>query len=356
MTKEKLLSIKIEKPDEKIKLLAKKKWDALAKPIDGLGMFEDAVAGIAAIKGSIDFDLSKKGLIIMCADNGIVAEGVSQTGKEVTYEVAALMGKKKSSVGIMLKDYPAEVMTVDIGIDSDDIPEGTHDKKVAKGTRNFLHEPAMTSDEVLKAIEIGMDCVKEFKDEGISIIATGEMGIGNTTTSSALLSILTGLDVKQCTGRGAGLSDEGLNRKVEVITKAVGLHFPDGCTDAFDALCKVGGLDIAGLTGVFIGGAIYKVPVVIDGFISMISALIAERLVPGCKDYMIASHLGKEIGMKILSEELNLHPVIHANLALGEGTGAVMLFPLLDMAMSMYMSGTNFSDTPIEEYERFDDK
>ncbi len=356
MTKEKLLSIKVEKPDEKIKLLAKKKWDALAKPIDGLGMFEDAVAGIAAIKGSVDFDLSKKGLIIMCADNGIVAEGVSQTGKEVTYEVAALMGKKKSSVGIMLKDYPAEVMTVDIGIDSDDIPEGARDKKVAKGTRNFLHEPAMTSDEVLKAIEVGMDCVKEFKDKGISIIATGEMGIGNTTTSSALLSILTGFDVKQCTGRGAGLSDEGLSRKVEVITKALMLHFPDGYTDAFDALCKVGGLDIAGLTGVFIGGAIYKVPIVIDGFISMISALIAERLVHGCKDYMIASHLGKEIGMKILSEELNLHPVIHANLALGEGTGAVMLFPLLDMTMSMYMSGTNFSDTPIEEYERFDDK
>lgn len=355
MTKEKLLSIKIEKPDENIKLLAKKKWDALAKPIDGLGMFEDAVCRIAAVKGSVDFDLAKKGLIIMCADNGIVSEGVSQTGKEVTYEVAALMGRKKSSVGIMLKDYPAEVMTVDIGIDSDDTPEGARDKKVARGTRNFLHGPAMNSEEAIKAIETGIECVKEFKDKGISIIATGEMGIGNTTTSSALLSILTGLDVKQCTGRGAGLSDEGLARKVEVITEALEYHFPDGLTDAFDALCKVGGLDIAGLSGVFIGGAIYKVPVVIDGFISMVSALIADRLLPGCRDYMIASHLGKEIGMKVLSEELDLHPVIHANLALGEGSGAVMLFPLLDMAMSMYMSGTNFSDTPIKEYERFDD-
>ena len=356
MTKEELLSLKIESPDENIINSAKKKWDALAKPIDGLGMLEETVCRIAGMYGSLDFDLDKKGLIIMCADNGIVSEGVSQTGKEVTYEVAALMGKRKSSVGIMLKDYPAEIMTVDIGIDSDVTPEGVIDKKVAKGTRNFLHEPAMTTEEALNAIEAGIECVKELKDKGISIIATGEMGIGNTTTSSALMSLLTGLDAKLCTGRGAGLSDDGLKRKIDVITRGIAFHFPDGNADAFDALCKVGGLDIAGLTGVFIGGAIYKVPIVIDGFISMISALIAERVIPGCRDYMIASHLGKENGMKILSEKLDLKPVIHANLALGEGTGAVMLFPLLDMAMSMYMSGTAFSDTPIEEYERFDDK
>ena len=356
MTREELLSIKIEKPDEKIKKLAKQKWDALAKPIDGLGTFEETVCRIAGILGTTNLDLSEKGLIIMCADNGIVSEGVSQTGKEVTYEVATLMGQRKSSVGIMLKDYPAHIMTVDIGIDSDNIPEGVIDKKVARGTKDFLREPAMTSEEALKAIEAGIECVKELKDKNISLIATGEMGIGNTTTSSALMSVLTGLDVKECTGRGAGLSDEGLKRKIKVIEEGISFHFPERHADAFDALCKVGGLDIAGLVGVFIGGAVHRVPVVIDGFISMISALIAERLVPGCKDYMIASHMGKEIGMKVLAKELDLEPVIYANLALGEGTGAVMLFPLLDMVMSMYSSGTNFSDTPIEEYERFDDK
>ena len=356
MTREELLSIKIEKPDEKIKKLAKQKWDALAKPIDGLGTFEKTVCRIAAILNTTDLDLSEKGLIIMCADNGIVSEGVSQTGKEVTYEVATLMGQRKSSVGIMLKDYPAHIMTVDIGIDSDPIPEGVIDKKVAKGTKDFLREPAMTSEEALKAIEAGIECVKELKDKNISLIATGEMGIGNTTTSSALMSVLTGLDVKECTGRGAGLSDEGLKRKIKVIEEGISFHFPERHADAFDALCKVGGLDIAGLVGVFIGGAVHRVPIVIDGFISMISALIAERLVPGCKDYMIASHMGKEIGMKVLVGELDLNPVIYGNLALGEGTGAVMLFPMLDMVMSMYSSGTNFSDTPIEEYERFDDK
>lgn len=356
MTREELLSIKIEKPDEKIKKLAKQKWDALAKPIDGLGTFEETVCRIAGILGTTDLDLSEKGLIIMCADNGIVSEGVSQTGKEVTYEVAALMGQRKSSVGIMLKDYPAHIMTVDIGIDSDNIPEGVIDRKVAKGTKDFLREPAMTSEEALKAIEAGIECVKELKDKNISLIATGEMGIGNTTTSSALMSVLTGLDAKECTGRGAGLSDEGLKRKIKIIEEGISFHFPERHADAFDALCKVGGLDIAGLVGVFIGGAVHRVPIVIDGFISMISALIAERLVPGCKDYMIASHMGKEIGMKVLVGELDLNPVIYGNLALGEGTGAVMLFPMLDMVMSMYSSGTNFSDTPIEEYERFDDK
>ncbi|MCR5619039.1 MAG: nicotinate-nucleotide--dimethylbenzimidazole phosphoribosyltransferase [Lachnospiraceae bacterium] len=361
MTKDELLSIKIEAPDDNIKKAAKKKWDAVAKPIDGLGMLEEIVCRIAAVRGSTEFDPGKKALVIMCADNGIVKEGVSQTGKEVTYEVASLMGKKKSSVGIMLGDYPAEIITVDIGIDSDDIPEGVVNRKVAKGTADFLTGPAMTDDEVLRAIDAGIRTVKECSEKGISLIATGEMGIGNTTTSSALMSILTGLEVRECTGRGAGLSDEGLERKINVIDQALEFHFPEkkgkaltGKEEVFDALAKVGGLDIAGLCGVFIGGALVNVPIVIDGFISMVSALIAERLCPGCREYMIASHMGREKGMKILSGILCLNPVINADLALGEGTGAVMLFPMLDMAMSLYKSGTAFSDTPIEEYERFE--
>ncbi len=361
MTKYELLSINIGALDDNIKILAKKKWDAIAKPIDGLGMLEEIVCRIAAVRGNADTDISKKALVIMCADNGIVREGVSQTGKEVTYEVASLMGKKLSSVGKMLGGYPAEIITVDIGIDSDDTPEGVINRKVRKGTADFLHEPAMTSDDAIRAIEAGIDTVRECSEKGISIIATGEMGIGNTTTSSALMSVLTGLEVKECTGRGAGLSDEGLCRKINVIEQALAFHFPDkkgtalnGKEEVFDALCKVGGLDIAGLCGVFIGGALYNIPIVMDGFISMISALIAERLCPGCSKYMVASHMGREKGMKILADKLGISPVINADLALGEGTGAVMLFPMLDMAMSLYKSGTAFSDTPIEEYERFE--
>ena len=363
MTLNELFSIKIERPDESAKKLAKEKWDALAKPIDGMGTFEDIICKIAGIRGKADFNLKNKALIIMCADNGIVREGVSQTGKEVTFEVASLMGEGKSSVGIMLKDYPAEVITIDIGIDHDETPTGVINKKVRRGTGDFLYEPAMSPEETLKAICVGIDVVNECREKGISILATGEMGIGNTTTSSALMSVLTGLDVSECTGRGAGLSDEGLNHKIEVIEKGIKFHFGENNKnvitrkeDVFDALSKLGGLDIAGLCGVFIGGALYKIPVVIDGFISMVSAYIAEKLVPGCRDYMIASHLGREKGMSILNAELGLVPVINGNMALGEGTGAVMLFPLLDMAMSLYKSGTSFEDTPIEKYERFDNK
>ena len=363
MTREELFQLHICAPDESVRLAARRRWDALAKPIDGLGCFEETVARIAGMTGSTELDLSRKALVIMCADNGIVDEGVSQTGREVTYEVASLMGKRMSSVGIMLRDYPADILTIDIGIASDDIPDGVIDRKVRRGTRNFLHEPAMTADETLKAIGTGMDIVRNCRDKGISLIATGEMGIGNTTTSSALMSILLGLDASECTGRGAGLSDEGLERKIRVINEGIAVNFPDRENrnfaepgEVFDVLCRVGGLDIAGLAGIFMGGALYRVPIVIDGFISMISALIAERLLPGCREYMIASHLGRESGMKLLSRCLELTPVINADLALGEGTGAVMLFPLLDMAMSLYGSGTMFSDTSIEEYERFGDR
>ena len=363
MTKEKLFSIKTDKPDEAVREKAKAKWDALAKPIDGLGDLEDVICRIVSACRKADSVTGKKVLIIMCADNGVVSEGISQTGKEVTNEVAALMGENKSSVGIMTKDYPIDIMTIDIGIDSDETPEGVINKKIRKGTRNFLKEPAMTHDEVLAAIKAGIDSVKECRSNGAGLIATGEMGIGNTTTSSALMSVLTGLDAKECTGRGAGLSDAGLDRKIRVIEDGIALHFGKtdhrgfvSKVDVLNALCCIGGLDIAGLCGVFIGGAMYHIPIVIDGFISSVSALTAERLVPGCKDYMIASHMGKEKGMKIILDELGLKPVIDAHLALGEGTGAVMMLPMLDMAFNLYNSGTLFDDTSIEQYERFGGK
>ena len=321
MTREELFQLHICAPDESVRLAARRRWDALAKPIDGLGCFEETVARIAGMTGSTEFDLSRKALVIMCADNGIVDEGVSQTGREVTYEVASLMGKRMSSVGIMLRDYPADILTIDIGIASDDIPDGVIDRKVRRGTRNFLH----------------------------------------TTTSSALMSILLGLDASECTGRGAGLSDEGLERKIRVINEGIAVNFPDRENrnfaepgEVFDVLCRVGGLDIAGLAGIFMGGALYRIPIVIDGFISMISALIAERLLPGCREYMIASHLGRESGMKLLSRCLGLTPVINADLALGEGTGAVMLFPLLDMAVDIYYKMDTFEGIAVEQYRDYD--
>ena len=361
MTKESLFSIVVEEPDIKVRKLSGKKWDSIAKPIDGLGNFEDIISRMAAVFRKTDFDLKKKALIIMCADNGVFEEGVSQTSQRVTRDVAELMGDRRSSVGIMCGNYNIDSFVYDIGINSDDTPEGVIDAKIRKGTANFLKQPAMTEEECLKAVKTGIDAVRKCAELGYSIIATGEMGIANTTTSTAVLSALKGLDPRSFTGRGAGLSDSGLENKIKVIEKGLTLYRGDKSSEAvtdkeevLEILCCLGGLDIAGLAGVFIGGAMYHIPIVIDGVISAVAALIAERLVPGVREYMFASHMGREKGMELILKELSLKPVIHADLALGEGTGAVMLLPMLDMAMSLYNNGTSFGDTEIDQYERFD--
>ena len=349
---EELNNINPEIPDENIGKLVKAKWDKVAKPLDSLGVFEDLIGRIGMISGNTDIDISKKAVIIMCADNGIVDEGVSQCGREVTLAVAKSMGKNKSSVGKMAAYVHADTMPVDIGINSDEVIDGVLSMKVRKGTRNFSIEPAMTPEETLKAISVGIELVRECKEKGYGLVATGEMGIGNTTTSAAVTSALLNINPDGVTGRGAGLDDDGLSRKRWVIKKALEKYKLNN-KSAFDILCIVGGFDIAGLAGVCIGGAIYHIPVVLDGVISMVSALVAERLVPGVKDYLISSHKGKEPAVNILAGELGLKPVIDGSMALGEGTGAVMMFALLDMAMCIYNDRTSFDDIEIEEYKRF---
>lgn len=329
-------------------------WDRVAKPLNGLGRFEEMIACIGGITGNANVDISKRAIIAMCADNGVVEEGVSQSGQEVTAIVASFMGTNSSSVGKMAKVAGADVYPVDIGINTDDIIPGVLSHKVAKGTRNFLKEPAMTEPEVLEAIGVGIDMVRLLRDKGYGLIGTGEMGIGNTTTSSAIATALLGVEAEAVTGRGAGLSDEGLCKKLDVIRQALIKYNLSEDSDAFEVLMKVGGLDIAGLTGVFIGGAIYGVPIVIDGVISAVAALLAHRLVPGTQKYMLASHRSKEPAVNKIFEALDLYPVIDGQLALGEGTGAVMLFGLLDIAMALYESDTSFEEMKIDQYERYE--
>lgn len=356
MKKQELFAIKIEKPDESFYRMAKQKWEDLAKPIDGLGTLEELICRIASIQKNAELNL-KKALLIFCADNGVVEEGVTQTDKSVTRQVAALMGKGKSSVGVMLRDYATDVFAVDIGIDCAEKIPGILDAKVRRGTGNIAVEPAMTSEECLQAIETGIGLMKELKDKGYGIVATGEMGIGNTTTSTAVLAALLLEDPKRITGRGAGLSDAGLQKKIETIEKALRVHGLEQLTeptpeDALHVLTCVGGLDLAGLTGAFIGAAICKMPVVTDGLISVTAAYLAELIVPGCKAYMLSSHSGREKGCAPVLQKLGLKAILDADLALGEGTGAVLLFPLLDLAASLYENGTRFSDTAIAAYER----
>ena len=344
----------IEPKDETAMEEAREHWLNIAKPLFSLGKLENAVIDIAGMKGTHDYRLDRRGLLIFCADNGVVAEGVTQTGQEVTAIVADNFTKNATSVCQMARIAKADVIPIDIGIvvDVEDITK--EELKVAYGTRNMTKEPAMTREEAVKAILIGINAVKSCKEAGYEILATGEMGIGNTTTSSAIASVLLDTPVELVTGKGAGLTGEGLERKIQAIKKAITINKPDA-TDPIDVLSKVGGLDIAGLVGVFLGGARYRIPIVIDGFICSVAALVAARINPVVRDYMMPSHVSKEPAGQMLLKELELEPYITCDMCLGEGTGAVAVLPLLDMGLAVYRQMSTFADINIDNYEVFDE-
>lgn len=407
--------------DEGAMQRAKEHWDAIAKPLNSLGLLEEAFIRIAGITGTERIVLDKKAVAVFCADNGIVEEGVTQTGQEVTAAVTDTMGRGQSCVCIMAEQAGADVFPVDIGVkragadaalaDADgqctggcavsetarEIQKRTENIASAKkgtegrtnrrtngttegrtsrttegrtngtnginmvlncrlmnGTRNFTKAPAMDRETAVRAVETGIEMVRCLKQQGYRIIATGEMGIGNTTTSSAVIAVLLGIDPEEVTGRGAGLSTEGLARKREVIRRGIELWKPDR-RDAVDVLSKVGGLDLAGLTGVFLGGALYRVPIVVDGLISSAAALAAKTICPAAAEYMLASHCSAEPAGELVLGALGLNPLLYGRLCLGEGTGAVTLFPLLDMAAAVYHQMSTFSQMDIEAYSPFDE-
>jgi len=326
---------------------AKNHWDSIGKPLGSLGRLEEAVITLAGIQGNVKVSVAKRALVIMCADNGVVEEGVTQTGMEVTAIVAENFLDNKTCVALMCEQTATDIFPIDIGM-AVDTPR-VEKKKIAYGTANMSKGPAMTREQAILAIEVGINNVKELKKAGYSLIATGEMGIGNTTTSSAITSVMLNLPVSQVTGRGAGLSSEGLERKINVIEKAISLNKPD-LEDPIDVLSKVGGFDIAGLVGLFLGGAIYGVAVIIDGFISAVAALIATRLAPGASDYIIASHSSSEPAVKFLLEALGKKPFLTCDMHLGEGSGAVAIMPLLDMAVNIYDKMGTFDDINVTAY------
>ena len=334
--------------DQEAVCAAQKRWDSIAKPLHSLGKMEKIVMQIAGITGSADVRLDKRALVAMCADNGVVEEGVTQTGQEVTAIVAENFLKGDTSACVMCRQCGTDVFPVDVGMASDTkVPS---DLKVMMGTRNMTKEPAMTYEEAVQGIEAGIEMVRRLKEQGYRLIATGEMGIGNTTTSSAVASVLLNRSVEEMTGRGAGLSGEGLKRKIDAIKRAVKLNEPDPF-DPVDVLAKVGGLDIAGMAGVFMGGAVYRIPVVIDGFISCVAALVALRISPLTKDYMIASHVSREPAAAMILEALEKEAVLHGEMCLGEGSGAVALFPFIDMGLAVYESMSTFEEIKVEQYE-----
>ena len=327
-------------------------WKTVGKPLNSLGKLEDAVVRMAGIRGTADYTIRKKGLVIMCADNGVVAEGVTQTGQEVTAIVAENFTRRATSVCLMAEIAGADLFPVDIGMVSD-VPAVTKPEyKVMSGTKDMLLEPAMTREQAARAVLTGIRIVEKLAGQGYDLLATGEMGIGNTTTSSAVAAVLLEQDAAEVTGRGAGLSSEGLNRKVDVIRRSIGLHHPDK-EDVLDVLSKVGGLDIAGLAGVFLGGALCHIPVIIDGFISSAAALCAARLCPAAADYMMPSHKSGEPAGGMMLEALGLSPFIDCNMSLGEGSGAVAVIPLLEMGLSVYREMSTFDEIHVEQYKEY---
>lgn len=327
-----------------------KRFDNIAKPVGSLGKLENLLERAAAASGTADVDISKKCVMVFCADNGVLAQGVAQSTHEVTTAIARSLVKETTSVNAMAKACGADVFPVDMGMI--DRVEGMLDYSIHNGTGDISQGPAMSREEAKMAIRTGMELVGKRVKEGYRLIATGEVGIGNTTTSSAILSVLLEKPVVEVTGRGSGLSDEGLTRKQQAILQAIQVNQPDR-NDVLDVLSKVGGYDIAAMAGAFLGGALYHVPVIMDGFISGVAALCAVRLCPAVAGYILPSHISAEPAGQMLMKELGFEPMLHGDMRLGEGTGAVALMPLLDLAAAVYQNAASFEDIQVEAYKKW---
>ena len=338
----------ITPPDEAARAAAHAHWAGLAKPLGGLGALETLLEDAAALTGSAALDVSRRAVLVLCSDNGVVAQGVSQTDQSVTRAVAENLAARRTSVCQMARTAHCDVVPVDMGMAGDPVP-GVADCRIAAGTADFTQGPAMTRAQAVEAVGRGIRLVQEQKAAGVQLLATGEMGIGNTTTSSAVAAVLLGQPVERMTGRGAGLSDEGLARKVDAICRGILRNEPDP-TDPLDVLAKLGGFDLAGLCGVFLGGALEGVPVVMDGFISGVAALCAVRLCPAAAKAVFASHCSSEPAARLVLDALGKAPLLTAGLHLGEGTGAVASIPLWDMALAVYDGCYSFAEGGIAPY------
>ena len=338
----------ITPPDEAARAAAHAHWAGLAKPLGGLGALETLLEDAAALTGSAALDVSRRAVLVLCSDNGVVAQGVSQTDQSVTRAVAENLAARCTSVCQMARTAHCDVVPVDMGMAGDPVP-GVADCRIAAGTADFTQGPAMTRAQAVEAVGRGIRLVQEQKAAGVQLLATGEMGIGNTTTSSAVAAVLLGQPVERMTGRGAGLSDEGLARKVDAICRGILRNEPDP-TDPLDVLAKLGGFDLAGLCGVFLGGALEGVPVVMDGFISGVAALCAVRLCPAAAKAVFASHCSSEPAARLVLDALGKAPLLTAGLHLGEGTGAVASLPLWDMALTVYDHCYSFAEGGITPY------
>lgn len=322
--------------------------DKLTKPPGSLGRLEAVARQLAGIFGEPIPRLGRKAVIVMAGDHGVCEEGVSAFPAEVTPQMVLNFLHGGAAVNVLARQTGADVVCVDIGVNADLSHPALVSRKIRRGTANMAKGPAMSREEAEAAILAGAQLVEELAAGGCSLFATGEMGIGNTTPSAALLAVLAGIEPAAAAGRGTGIDDSALTRKQAVIRRAIEVNRPDPA-DPLDVLAKVGGLEIAGLVGVILGAARCRRPVVIDGFISSAAALVASRLAPRSADYMIASHLSHEQGHARLLEAIGLAPMLHMDMRLGEGTGAVLAFPLIEASVRLMAEMATFESAGISQ-------
>lgn len=339
----------IQPLDEKVMAEARMRQDYLTKPQGSLGQLESLSIQVAGIKGILGPKIVHKVIFTLAGDHGVTEEGVSAYPSEVTPQMIYNFLRGGAGINVLARHVGARVVVSDLGVGSvlERHPD-LKDKKVAMGTRNMTKGPAMSRDEALRSIEAGIELVEEELSKGMDILGTGDMGIGNTTPSSAITAVITGADAAKVTGRGTGLDDEGWKRKVEVIQKTLDLNRPDP-KDPIDVLSKVGGFEIGGIAGVILAGARYRIPVVIDGFISGAAALIATSLAPLVKPYLIAAHQSVEQGHKIILEYLGLKPLLNLDLRLGEGTGAALGIFLVEASLKVLNEMATFAEAGVSE-------
>jgi len=341
---------------------AQKRQDSLAKPPQSLGLLEEISVQMAGITGQIKNQIKRTCVLVLCADNGVVAEGVSSAPKSVTLAQTMNFTRRLTGVGALAKGFESDLLIVDVGIDGDVPAElytdspffdannlNTHkiiNRSIQKGTKNLANESAMTRQQTLRAIEIGVEMARAIKETGYSIFGIGEMGIGNTTTSAAILSALTGKPAETTVGKGGGITDKSFRKKQQIVKKAV-----KRCEgkNPLDILTEVGGFDLAAMTGAFLSGAADKMPMVIDGYISMVAALTAARMAPKAAQYMFSSHQSYEQGYETAREALGAHPYLNLQMRLGEGSGCPLAFKIIEGACSVMNNMATFEEAQIND-------
>jgi len=329
--------------------LAQARLDSLTKPLGSLGQLEEIARRYVAIVENPRPRIQRKIIFTFAADHGVTAEGVSAYPKEVTPQMVDNILGQGAGVNVLARHAGARVIVVDIGVDHDFSPrDGLTIRKVARGTANIARGPAMTRNQALQALLVGVEMADQAKEQNVDLVGTGDMGIGNTTPSSAILACLTQLPVSQVTHRGTGIDDSTLHHKIKVIEQAISLNRPDP-QDPLDILSKIGGLEIAGIAGLIIGCAAQRIPVVVDGFISTAGAMIAVELNPLIKEYIFASHQSVEIGHRFMWEHIGQKPILNLALRLGEGTGSALAMSIIEAAVRVLNEMATFHEARVSE-------